>query len=252
MIYLIDAGFAVQSEIERIRMLPEFRKATRNMAMAYASLEKIVTGLSPDLLRETGLVFGSSHGELETTKEFLKTLAEQKIARPILFQNSLHNSTVGFLAMKLGITAPTVTLSNGMHTAEDVFEAARILLLDGMIDHVFVTVADGVVPELRTVMEMNHGPSGMGLGEGAATLLLTTRPERFTKPWIARFSGGFRIVRSPKSAAARVIPVADATPDYDTNALERLARAAADPEMANFFVAKRDGGFSEIAWERPT
>jgi hypothetical protein len=251
MIYLIDAGFATESEVERIRMLPDFRKATRNMAMAFSSLEKLVAGIPADVLVDTGLVFGSSHGELETTKEFLKTLAEQKIARPILFQNSLHNSTVGFLAMKLGITAPTVTLSNGMHTAEDVFEAARVLLIDGMLDSVFVTVADGVVPELRRVMEMNHSPSGMGLGEGAATLLMTTRPDRFPKPWIARFRDGFRIVRSRPSAPARVVPIPDAVPDYDTNTLERLARTIATTDADTFFVAKRDGGFSEIAWERP-
>lgn len=252
MIYLMAAGFAQEADIERIRMLPDFRKATRNMAMAYASLEKIVSETPREILRETGLVFGSSHGELETTKEFLKTLAEQKVARPILFQNSLHNSTVGFLAMKLGITATTVTLSNGMHTAEDVFETARTLLLDGMVDSVFVTVADGMVPELRSVMEMNHGPSGMGLGEGAATLLMTSRPERFARPWLARFAEGFRIVRSSPSAAARVVPISDTVPDYDTNALERLARAVADPTAKSFFVAKRDGGFSEIAWERST
>jgi hypothetical protein len=251
MIYLIGAGFSTEKEVERIRMLPEFRKATRNMAMAYASLERLVSEIPTEVLRETGLVFGSSHGELETTKEFLKTLAEQRVARPILFQNSLHNSTVGFLAMKIGITAPTVTLGNGMHTAEDVFEAARMLLLDGMLDSVFVTVADGVVPELRSVMEMNHGPSGMGLGEGAATLLMTTKPERFTTPWIARFSEGFRIVRSHSSSAARVVPIADSVPDYDTNTLERLALAITNKNSPPFFVAKRDGGFSEITWKRP-
>ncbi len=251
MIYLMGAGYSSESAVERIRMLPEFRKATRNMAMAYASLETLVAGMPAEVLRATGLVFGSSHGELETTKEFLKTLAEQKVARPILFQNSLHNSTVGFLAMKLGITAPTVTLSNGMHTAEDVFEAARMLLLDGMLDTVFVTVADGVVPELRSVMEMNHGPSGMGLGEGAATLLMTTRPERFATAWIAKFSEGFRIVRSRPSDPARVVPVADSVADYDTNVLERLARTISERGAPPFFVAKRDGGFSEIAWERP-
>lgn len=252
MIYLMAAGFAREAEVERIRMLPDFRKATRNMAMAYASLEKIVAELPAEILRETGLVFGSSHGELETTKEFLKTLAEQKVARPILFQNSLHNSTVGFLAMKLGITATTVTLSNGMHTAEDAFETARTLLVDGAVESVLITVADGVVPELRSVMEMNHGPTGMGLGEGAATLLMSTRPDRYPGKWIARFSEGFRIVRSRPSAAARVVPIADSVPDYDTNALERLARAVTESGVPNFFVAKRDGGFSEIAWERPT
>jgi hypothetical protein len=252
MIYLMGAAFSTEAAVERIRMLPDFRKATRNMAMAYASLEPLLAELDSEIVRETGLVFGSSHGELETTKEFLKTLAATEVARPILFQNSLHNSTVGFLAMKVGITAPTVTLSNGMHTAEDVFEAARTLLDDGMLDTVFVTVADGVVPELRSVMEMNHHPSGMGLGEGAATLLLTSRPERFTKPWIARFSDGFRIVRSGPAAPARCVPIADSVADYDTNSLERLAKAVLDRNSPPFFVAKRDGGFSEIAWEFPT
>lgn len=252
MIYLMASGCATESATDRIRMLPEFRKATRNMAMAYASLETIAASTPAEILRDAGLVFGSSHGELETTKEFLKTLAEQKIARPIYFQNSLHNSTVGFLAMKLGLTAPTITLSNGMHTAEDVFEAARTLLLDGAVDTVLATVADGVVPELRSVMEMNHGPTGMGLGEGAATLLLTVRPDKFPQPWIARFAEGFRIVRAHTAAPARCVPNADAVPDYDTNLLERLARAVTDAPSDSFFVARRDGGFSEIAWERPT
>jgi len=251
MIYLMGAGFATESATDRIRMIPDFRKATRNMAMAYASLENLIRDFPNDVFREAGLVFGSSHGELETTKEFLKTLAEAKVARPILFQNSLHNSTVGFLAMKLGITAPTVTLSNGMYTAEDVFEAAWTLLVDGMLDSAFVTVADGVVPELRCVMEMNHRPTGMGLGEGAATLLLTTKPEIFSSPWIARFTEGFRDIRAQPAPNARCVSVADSVPDYDTNTLERLARTIGEGVSGTTFFAKRDGGFSEIAWERP-
>jgi hypothetical protein len=254
MIYLVGVGFARETEVERIGKLPDFRRATRNMVMAYASLEPLVSTRPAGVGEATGLIFGSSHGELETTKEFLKTLAERKLARPILFQNSLHHSTAGFLAVKIGMTAPTLTFSNGEDTAEDAFEAARMLLTEGMFDSVFVTVADGCVPDLREVMELNHFPRGARLGEGAATLLLTTKPEDFGGRWIARFREGFRTVDTPSEATAPSF-LADGTPDYATGLLERLALAASgtmsECGATYFSERRRDGRFREIAWERP-
>jgi hypothetical protein len=39
--------------------------------------------------------------------------------------------------------------------------------------------------------------------------------------------------------------------DYDTNVLERLARGVASADLEAMSFPKRDGGFTEIAWERP-
>lgn len=243
MIYLMRTGLANAAETDRLHALPEFRKATRNMTMAYSSVMNLIGDLPTAWLAHCGLVFGTSHGELEATKEFLKILAVTKVARPTLFQNSLHNSTTGFIGMKLGLAGPAVTVSNGTRTAEESFDLARVLLVDGMINHCILTVADGIVPELKEVMAIRDE----GTGEGAASLLLTTKPEDFSSRPLARFPNAFKTA----SDTAR-FPLGGNCSRYDTSAIEQLIIALNVSGSSGLSLLKRDGRYSELEWERLT
>jgi hypothetical protein len=109
---------------------PEFRKTTNKMAFASAAIETAMNEV-PELNEfrsRINLVLGTISGELESTRDFLTTLDRAGIARPVLFQNSLHNSTTGFLAMHFGFTGPAVTLTHHVDVAEQTLNVALSLL----------------------------------------------------------------------------------------------------------------------------
>jgi hypothetical protein len=142
--------------------------------------------------------------------------------------------------MKLGLVGPAVTVSNGIRTAEDAFDLARVLLADGMIDHCILTAADGIVPDLKHVMEIRDE----GTGEGAASLLLTTKPEAFSTKPLVQFSSGFKI-----GSAKPGFAVGAPSGNYDTSAIEQLIGAVGNPAARGISLLKRDGLYSDLAWE---
>ena len=147
--WIVSNGTADESDLATILLQPEFRKATLNMAMAYASLSQAIKPLLGENLADLGLVLGSNHGEFGATRDFLKALADTGVPRPLLFQNSLHNATIGFLAMKFGLTGPCVTVSNGILTSKNALETAHLLLEQEQCSFCAVTIVDVNVPEAR-------------------------------------------------------------------------------------------------------
>ncbi len=143
--------------------------------------------------------------------------------------------------MKLELVGPAVTVSNGSITGEHAFDLACVLLRDGMVDHCILTTADGIVPDLKHVMEIRDE----GTGEGAASLLLTTQPAEFSSAPLARFNTGFETAR-PVARFKGAAPVSL----YDTSIIEQVIRATEDPSSSGVSVLKRDGLYSELAWER--
>lgn len=59
------------------------------------------------------VIFCTGEGEIIQTFEFYKNLANGERARPLVFQNSLHNSTLGALSLAISPIASGMTVSNG-------------------------------------------------------------------------------------------------------------------------------------------
>src|SRR5690606_22140019 len=99
--YIVGFGLAGGKDRKRLERLPIFRKASKNMITAFAATENLMASLTElmgEFGDEVGIVLGSGHGEIEITLDFYEKLGKQNLARPILFQNCLHNSTLGFLS----------------------------------------------------------------------------------------------------------------------------------------------------------
>jgi 3-oxoacyl-(acyl-carrier-protein) synthase len=213
-LHVLATGTARGKDLSKYHALPEFRKATANMVKCTAALESILEKF-PNL-EGAAMILGSSYGELAVTTEFIKTLETQGIARPLLFQNSLHNATLGFLAIRLGITGPSMTLSHRHFTGENCLEAASLLLSSGT-PLCYVLSVESRVTELGPAMRQNY-PSPVELGEGAAALLLASE----------------ETVRALGVRSLAVIESVECSPDssgglsgsyYDSDALERIADA---------------------------
>lgn len=180
MIHLLAAATADPARLPELKALPAFRKATRNMALAWLSVDAALEPLRAAgrvTFEDAAMILGSSHGELETTKEFLKGLADSRIARPLLFQNSLHNATLGFVTMRLEFTGITLTVSSRHFTGEDSLLTARDLIESGFCSMAIVTGVDTLVADLHEALLLAY-PSGISLGEGAATVILASEEGR--------------------------------------------------------------------------
>lgn len=140
---ILAAGCFLADDLTSFQAPPAWRKATRNMIMATASLERALDGLPLERLRDDmGLVVGSSSGELETSAEFLTTLSKTKVARPLLFQNSLHNATTGFASIHFRLTGPSFTVSSGCETPGEALRLARLLVGGGVCRACAVTLVE--------------------------------------------------------------------------------------------------------------
>ena len=173
--YILSYGLADSQKLESLRAKPEFRKATRNMLLSSLSVAQALAPLQDFILQKAakafgqdcGLVLGSGHGELEVTLDFLKTLAETQVARPILFQNSLHHSTAGFMSLQLNIQGPAMTVSQQFLSGENALDMGMLLVSQKLCRFCLVTGVDSHVPELIP------GAAALIHNEGAASLLLT-------------------------------------------------------------------------------
>lgn len=92
------------------------RKKSSNMLFAIAAANDIFAQLKDHPILNNILIdviFCTGEGELSQTLEFYKNLANGERARPLVFQNSLHNSTLGTLSLAISPIASGTTLSNG-------------------------------------------------------------------------------------------------------------------------------------------
>lgn len=129
---LIAQAHATVEELDFLKDEPDYRKATPNMMMAAQSAQRVFSELpteSLSLLKDKmAFVLGTALGEIETTMEFLTTLQSTGVARPVLFQNSLHNAILGFLTILLRVQGPSTTVSLGADTFKASLEAAELFL----------------------------------------------------------------------------------------------------------------------------
>jgi len=174
---ILSHGVADGSDLEKFRRQPAFRKATRAMMLGCAAIEAAL-GENPRLRsllaarpERFGLVMGSAFGELETTKDFLTTLADTGLARPLLFQNSLHNSMTGFASIHFSFTGPVLTTSHGVFVAEHALELASLLLDREHCDFCVVAIVDTFIPELGPTPQ--EAPTVSQKRETASALVLS-------------------------------------------------------------------------------
>ena len=166
-----------RSVIEKMRVLPAFRKATPAMMLTHAAVNTLLES-HPEIREKLkaepkrfGLVLSSAFGELETTIDFLKTLADAGIARPLLFQNSLHNSTSGFASIHFHITGPVVTVSHGIFPFEHALEVSSLALGQNQCDFIFVVYVETFLANLI------DPAAGVPPKDQAVALLLSSQTE---------------------------------------------------------------------------
>ncbi|MBK7962175.1 MAG: beta-ketoacyl synthase chain length factor [Bdellovibrionales bacterium] len=74
--------------------------------------------------QDVSMVLATHFGEVGSTLDFLRTSPSS----PTLFQNSLHNSTLGFASVTLGLTSPGMTISCDSETYSSSLLMAETLL----------------------------------------------------------------------------------------------------------------------------
>ena len=142
--------------------------------MAYLATEKCLKNTPmpfSEIREKMAVIVATSHGELESTVGFFEALEMERAARPLLFQSSLHNSTLGFLCKTFSLTGPGLTVSNSTRSGEDALSLADTLLFK-TVDYCLVVGVDGLVPRIQKAFESMY-PPGTKTGEGASALLLT-------------------------------------------------------------------------------
>jgi 3-oxoacyl-(acyl-carrier-protein) synthase len=256
-IYAVSTGLSENSSLNKTG--PEFRKATRNMILAHAALDE---ALSPffektkkPCLEDFGLVLGTSRGELDVTMRFLTGLAEKKVASPLLFQNSLHNSTAGFLSLYWKLSAPAITVSNSYFTGEDALDLGALMIQEQQCRFCIVAAVDSTPPELLPGLQYSGLPQS-AWGEGAAAVILGDQEACLsigTEP-LAELTD-VRSIRNGSKIGIQHRAESDFQNFYDSNGLElwvkALRRSSSSPlrgERTSLVSIKPDGGESIIEW----
>ena len=147
MSFLISKNEVAAQQIPPVSESAPFRKATMNMKLAFLVCEKALLSL-PNTPKESITFIVATHfGEVQSTLDFLSTYNESQVPSPILFQNSLHNSTLGFVAIQLGLVGPAMTISLAEQT-----QNSLQLLVQSMTDlgkAVIICFVDYIPSELQ-------------------------------------------------------------------------------------------------------
>lgn len=106
---------------------PVYRKATRNMLAADYVCQQVLKNFDRNSKNDLGFILGTRFGELTSTLEFLTAFDEGRPLSPIHFQNSLHNSTLGFICINNQLTGPALTVSCGSNTEKSLMDTAEAI-----------------------------------------------------------------------------------------------------------------------------
>jgi len=248
---ILSAGIADVGRLPGLDNNEHFRKATLNMKLSTLALQQALeplASLKNDLSDKMTLFLGTGHGEFNATLDFLKGWAQQKFARPFLFQNSLHNSTTGFLCLNQGYQAPSCTVSHHYFSGEDALDLACQFVVTGFAEITAVIGVDTRTGENLPMLEAAGFPHE-GWGQGAGAVILASR--KFCDTHNLRWKG--RLVAVDKNPALDV-PVHQVRSDfelshfYDSHAIERLAQSVLNGGSQELLLDKPNGGASRICW----
>ncbi len=171
---IIDIETLHDLDIGQYAREPQYRRATPNMMWtchALSSLLKRNKEVVEEFKNECAYIGGSGHGELGATEEYILLLGLQNRPKPIAFQNSLHNSTLGFATHLFGLSGPGLTVSNGWWTVEDQLHLAETLIESGVTKYCIIAVSDIVVPNLKDAIHSIY-PSPVELKDFAGVALV--------------------------------------------------------------------------------
>ncbi|MBY0415561.1 MAG: beta-ketoacyl synthase chain length factor [Bdellovibrionales bacterium] len=127
----------------------EDRKKSTNMTYATSASLAALSQVDESLKDAIDLIFCTGEGEVAQTFEFYKNLANGERARPLVFQNSLHNSTLGALSLSIPNVSSGMTLSNGDISCEMALQLALASLSPRPILIVGTDVYNDIVLDLR-------------------------------------------------------------------------------------------------------
>ena len=250
-IFAIGTGIASPSDLPTqatvLQSKPSFRKASLNMKLAFFAMNAALkeAGLDSSQLESAGFVLGSSYGELVQTKEFLKAWAKEKLARPLLFQSSLHNGTLGFLSLEFGLRGPSFTVSHQYLTGEKALELGMDLIADQAAEICFISAVEVMDPDLLPSLQCKM-PEGVQWVDGAACLILAS------EVWVIRNQPelAFEINRLEYHQSSGSFSGSY----YDSDGLEKIimamkaAKKNTKDETHEAKFLKRDGFESKIEW----
>jgi len=133
----------------------------------------------------TGVVFGSSHGPVGSSMEFLDSVLDNgdAFASPTPFAASVHNSVAALVSIQAGLRGPSLSLSSLGMTTANALDAAALVLAGSEADHVLVGLGEDYHPLLgyavaclgvgaERLAPLDFGLDGFCPGEGAVFFLL--------------------------------------------------------------------------------
>ena len=185
---IVGASAITSKDLVDFNVPPAWRKATRNMILSTLSQERAMHGLNLEThtIEQMGLVLGSNSGELDTSADFLLTFFKTKMARPLLFQNSLHNATTGFSAIHWQIKGPSISVSCGQKTSMESLLTAKALIDSGQCELCIMTLVE-VHQRLAQMIdvEVNEGAVSLVIGsEQAVTRLSLPVVDDLSSRWL--------------------------------------------------------------------
>lgn len=145
-------------------------------------------GLSETDRQRLGVVIASGYGATGITFAFLDSFFRDGdiCASPTHFANSVHNAAAANVSIVLGVTGPTLTVSQFDLSVPSALSTARLWLAEGRVDRVLFGAVDELSELTAYIWYRQHGiPSPAAMtplrtgeetavpGEGAAFLLLS-------------------------------------------------------------------------------
>lgn len=178
MLKLIAFSHKEHNDISADRDLPENRKKSANMVMASAVVRPLLEEARKKVnIDKIDFLFCSGEGEIHQTFEYFKFLA-QNHARPILFQNSLHNSTLGALSLEVPGIASGITVSSGDLSFESALDVA---LSSPSALPVLILGVDFYNDEVQAAREKTYPVEVEMLSGGCAALFIPDTHPDFAK-----------------------------------------------------------------------
>lgn len=125
-----------------------------------------------------GVLFGTGMGPMESMEQLVRPLLEEGpgSANPAIFPNTVYNAAAGYVAMQLGVTGPTSTVTAGHAAGAVALQYAYDLVAsrraDAMLCLAADTLTDVVLRAHRELGLLYAGGDGLALSEGGFALLL--------------------------------------------------------------------------------
>jgi hypothetical protein len=191
------------------------RKKSHNMIFAIAVANDILDQIKP-IPQLTGvsfdIIFCTGEGDIIQTFEFYKNITNAERARPLVFQNSLHSSTLGALSLAISPVSSGTTISNGDLS----FEIALDMALASPSSNPLIIVGTDVYTEQTLKIRKRSYENNVELVSGACAGL-----------FIPEHSPLFKILNGPVISDIKFQPRAYTHEDtfadyYPANGLENI------------------------------